>query len=267
VNYRPEISIVIPFHSTSVVETVRSIEHCDDISKCEIVLVGDGIAEGDITDVCASARMCCTLRVVAVPKCGIIGKLRNVGVLSAEAPRLYFIDSDCILESDVISRVLQQSDAAILKGRNRFLGRTWLSALDAQIRDQRYSAKPEFAYCPNLVVDRSVFDIVGMFDEALQYGSDGEFAKRLEESGYAVRYDPKIVVYHDVTAKVGRVVWKWTKLGEARYYRYRREEVEDWWATYFPNIYSLDRGLIYNVAATACNLGRGAGMLRAWMRK
>lgn len=262
---KPALSIIIPFHGSSVTNTITSLEKCGKIERCEVILVSDGLDKYAL-DPLGVYHSNLNLKVVVADKCGRIGHLRNLGIQQAESDHFYFVDSDCLLEDDAIERIMGvKAETIALKGRNVFIGKNWISRLDAQLRDERYQSNPAFAYCPNLVIHRSVFDQLGFFNSQATYGSDGEFAKRMSEKMIDVKYDKDIVLYHDCTNSFSGVFGKWTNLGEARYYRYRNEEVKNKLSTYFPNLFSLRRGLCYNGIALLCDVGRAIGMLRAWL--
>jgi mycofactocin system glycosyltransferase len=55
------------------------------------------------------------------------------------------------------------------------------------------------AYVPSaaLVCRKEALDAVGWFDASLRVGEDVDLIRRLEEEGWAVRYDPAVVVEHD----------------------------------------------------------------------
>ena len=257
----PKLSLVIPFHNETIRQTLLSLLRCQDISLCEVILVSDGPLILSL-DEFRSLDM----RVVIAERSGRIGFLRNRGIEVARSESLYFVDSDCELREDAIVRMLQHDGKLVVKGRNIFDGQNWASKLDAQIRDERYSRQPTFAYCPNLLVKREVFSVIGKFDEERTYGSDGEFAKRIKERGIPVHYNQECVLYHDVTNTATGIFRKWMQMGEARYYRYKGQHVTDWFLTYFPDLYNSNRGITYNATVACCNVGRGFGMLRAWIR-
>lgn len=238
---------------------------CEHIDECETIIISDGREPGEgVSPMLGSYP---GVRLLSVEKCGRIGFLRNVGVGVARAPWCYFVDSDCVVQKDAIVRLIAVlGTGQVIRGRNVFHGHNWISRLDAEIRDERYSKNPTFAYCPNLAVRRDVFDAHGLFDPTLKYGSDGDFAKRLAGLHVEVQYRPEVVVAHECTDTVRGVFGKWMNYGEARYYRYRGEHVERKLATYFPNLFSARRGLGYNLAAVMCDVGRAAGMVRGYAR-
>ncbi|MGZ5472190.1 MAG: glycosyltransferase family 2 protein [Methylobacter sp.] len=262
--YKPMLSIIIPFHNDSVKKTLLSLETCQYINDCEIVLVSDGLSETDI-DFLNMFKSKFDIKLIIENKCGRIGHLRNLGIAIAETDYFYFIDSDCTLNTDVLMMIMKQiPEDLILKGKNIFVGRNWISALDSQLRDERYKSRPNFAYCPNLVVHRSIFDRLGLFNSELTYGSDGDFAKRVSEIKLEVKYNENITIYHDCTNNFLGVLKKWAKLGEARYYRYKNEMVENKLSTYFPDPFNFRRGVFYNITLLISNICRAIGIFRAW---
>lgn len=258
------LSVIVPFRSASVEVTLTSLSKCAEKEKFEVILVSDGLNRNALNFL-EEHQAHLDMTVVAADKCGRIGHLRNIGIRRASSDCFYFVDSDCWLKEDAIARIIAaKEENRVLKGRNVFIGKNWISRLDAQLRDERYKSNPNFAYCPNLVVHADVFEQIGFFNSRYTYGSDGEFAKRISESGIEVKYDKEVVLYHDCTDSFAGVFRKWMNYGEARYYRYQNEAVENKLSTYFPNLFNLKRGALYNSAALLCDVGRAMGMLRAW---
>lgn len=258
------LSVIIPFRSESVIATLNSLSKCEDKEKCEVILVSDGL-HGTALNFLGKYHKRLKVKVIVSDKCGRIGLLRNLGIQKANSNCFYFVDSDCWLEKDAVAMVIAaQKKSRVLKGSNVFIGRNWISRLDAQLRDERYESNPKFAYCPNLMVNANVFDQIGLFNSQRTYGSDGEFAKCISESNIEVKYDSKIILYHDCTDSIVGVFRKWMKMGEGRYYRYQNEYVENNLSTYFPYLFNIKRGLPYNLTAFMCDIGRALGMLRAW---
>lgn len=259
---KPRLSIVIPFHDDSVKKTLDSLSRCDYVDQCEIILVADGTVTLNLIEPYANKP-----KLLFREKTGKIGYLRNCGVAAATASRIYFVDSDCTVQPDVIKLILSHEDYPVVKGKNVFYGSNFLSKLDAAIRDERYSRSIDFAYCPNLAIDKKVFNLLGRFNEERTYGSDGEFAKQIQLAGIKVYYNPFCIVHHDVTNRTLRIFQKWQLLGEARFYRYRNEPVTNWLTTYFPDSFNRSRGILFNVGIALCNCCRAIGIIRAFGRE
>lgn len=259
----PVISVIIPFSGQSVDQTLTSLNLCHDKEKCEIILVNDGLNEEDLGFLEAHQRNL-NIKVITTDKCGKIGYLRNLGIEQAVSRYLFFVDSDCWVANDVIRRIIAHQNITVLKGRVAFLGRSWISRLDAQLRDERYRSNPTYAYCPNLIISAEVFEQIGYFDSKFHYGSDGEFAKRIYESSMQVRYDDEIVIQHDCTDSFFGIFKKWMNYGEGRYLRLKNSKHK--LSDYFPNLYNTRRGVSYNIIVFLCNLGRLTGIIRAWVK-
>lgn len=54
--------------------------------------------------------------------------------------------------------------------------------------------------CCGVLVNRTVFDRIGLFDEGLTVASDTNFFLRARTAGYAMWFEPKAVSYHSVPA-------------------------------------------------------------------
>lgn len=259
----PAISIIIPFHNCAVSTVLHSLMVAPHLDKCEIILVSDGLSKkslrflDDFHDQLA-------FTVIESAKIGRIGELRNMGIRHARSDSCYFVDSDCQIRRDAIGKIISFGHRyPVVRGRNVFVGSNAISRLDAQIREERYESNPHYAYCPNLVVRKDVFAEVGLYNDQYTYGSDGEFAKRLIEHGVPVRYAPDLEIAHDCTDSFVGVFHKWMRYGEARYLRYQGQHVKDKLGTYFPNLYNIERGMIYNATAALCNVGRAVGIAKA----
>ncbi|MFL6846325.1 MAG: glycosyltransferase family 2 protein [Allosphingosinicella sp.] len=260
----PSVSIVIPFvRPKELAATLRSLGKCNNISQAEVIAIGDGVVV-DAEEHLDVANLSFDLRVIVIEKCGTIGRLRNIGVDAARSDTIYFVDSDCIVDACAIDSVLQLGDCAVAIGKINFFGKTILSDLDARIRSVRYRSG-QFAYCPNLVIRRRLFEELGRFDERFRYGSDGEFAYRISISEVKVAYCPSILMLHDCTSPAWDIVRKWAKYGEGRFYRNLKHHRAHTASDYFPGLFDRKMGISYNMAVLGCNLARIYGFLRAYL--
>jgi hypothetical protein len=261
----PSLSIVIPFvRPEGLALTLGSLARCGSIEQVQVIAVGDGVSAsaGEHLDG-ANYPFDLTLRVV--DRCGRIGKLRNIGATMARSNTLYFIDSDCMVGRDVIENILLVSGRDVAIGKIEFFGRSALSRVDASIRDARYGYNRQVAYCPNLLIKKDLFEYLGKFDERFRYGSDGEFAYRIQQSGTKVYYEPSILVRHDCTAPGCDIIRKWGKYGEGRFYRNRKHERSTGISDWFPNLFDLRKGFFYNAVFLASNVARTCGFLRGYL--
>lgn len=263
----PQLSIIIPARSIQeATPTVVAIAACANFEACEVVLVLDGNVVPETSAlhrVFAEARV----HIIAVPRSGRIGHLRNIGSSKAKAHYLFFLDSDCRPQVDTITQALAaRSRGLVVRGHISFIADNYCSRLDARIREVRYASNPTFAYCPNLLIQAKAFAELGAFAGEFRYGSDGEFAERLKRAGVAVINEPKILVTHDCTDSVAGIFGKWIKYGEGRFLRYQRHPTSGGISKHFPNLFRPHKGVQYNLAVLLCNITRALGLSKALLR-
>jgi hypothetical protein len=139
---------------------------------------------------------------------------RNAGVrqVPPTTEAIAFVDSDVVLESDVLQRLSRQLAADPVLGA---VAPRVRSVRDGPRRIDRYlharspldmGALPacvtpgaRVGYVPStvLLVRAAALSKVGGFDEALRYGEDVDLVWRLLDAGWRVRYDPTVTVRHD----------------------------------------------------------------------
>ena len=267
---QPICSIIVPFEDQSAAaSTLASMLESPAFRRFEVLLVGDGTGSA-IPEALAvfSLHSDDRVRYYGEEKSGLIGHLRNVGIQHARTDWFYFVDSDCRLDPSALGRVealiSSRPRVSVFRGRNVFEAKGLLARLDASIRDERYSRHETFAYCPNLLVAKTVFAQLGLFNAVRPYGSDGDFARRIEDSDIAVEAKTEIAVLHNCSNSSLGVLRRWVRLGEARYHRYRNDKNVPL-STYFPSVYNLDRGLPHNAGVLLLNICRAVGMIRAWL--
>jgi GT2 family glycosyltransferase len=147
------------------------------------------------------------------------GRSRNVGVLTARAPLLVFIDDDCYAAPDYltqISRVFGDSAYGYVGGRVLLH-----DPADAPVtvREETEFAevpkhtilRPGFLHGANLAIRRDVWTALGGFDPffgagAYFSGDDVEFVTRASLAGWAGAYVPEAIVRHHHRRKPGPVI-------------------------------------------------------------
>lgn len=193
-----ELSIIIP-----------SFLDCDDLSNTlgsfpvlpknvEIIVVNDG-ADRAISDVCKRFEV----NEISVERnVGSYGA-RNIGIAQARGAVLGFIDSGVTVSPDWIERAIAGAGSADYIGgpvihpwpcEERIVE---LAQAIYSFPVKRYFDKSGYAPTANLVVRRSVFEDIGLFDSRLRSGGDLEFGQRVRSSKrYLQRFDSERTVYH-----------------------------------------------------------------------
>jgi len=125
---------------------------------------------------------------------------RNAGVDAAQGDIIVFTDAGCQPEPEWLKRLV----APLRQAENMTAGGTVSTAGKKlyDIQAEQVNSPTEFTYlreCPtlNVAFRRAAFDAVGGFDEGFAYGSDVDFAWRLNDAGYRIRYVPDAIIRHD----------------------------------------------------------------------
>jgi glycosyltransferase involved in cell wall biosynthesis len=122
---------------------------------------------------------------------------RNAGVRAAYGDIIVFVDAGCRPRPGWLERLvapLQQEESAVA------------GIAEDMVGDRPYELAPEKASevlylreCAtmNFAFRRTLFDVVGGFDESFAYGSDVDFSWRLNDIGYKIRCVQDAVIQHD----------------------------------------------------------------------
>ena len=126
---------------------------------------------------------------------------RNLGISEANGSIIVFIDSGCSCEHYWL---LNLTDPIVCEGEQICVGgvrasspldRNWQTNTDTYIeRGRRYVHE---AGSGNMAVRKTVYEVVGAFDEGFSYGSDADFAIRAIDSGFRIRYVSNAEIVHD----------------------------------------------------------------------
>jgi glycosyltransferase involved in cell wall biosynthesis len=258
------LSIIIPTRGEpSLTYTLLSIEHvaqCDGIIPEVIVVWTRSAKENMITDLQLKS-----FQPISVPLLSTvsIGAARNAGVRRASGEGLYFIDADCIILPGALHRAsFCVARYHLSRGRIDFAGNGWIGSLDARMRYFRYNARPTVAYCPNLVVRRSIFESLGGFRQEFQYGSDGDFAFRATAAGIVCQFDPLLRAVHFGPESSKTVCSTWVNYGRGRYRRMKNSPLKVWAKSAVSReLFQRDEPWWYNVGVVAFHIARWYGYL------
>lgn len=145
---------------------------------------------------------------------------RNSGIKVAKGKFLLFIDSDNVVDREMVShlsQVLQSNDRIGMVGPQMFFysdpKRIWYSGADidlltgkttyfgyGKIDDNSVKENREVGHIPNVfMIKKSVLDKVGYFDERykIMY-EEADMALRIKKIGFKILLVPDAITFHDV---------------------------------------------------------------------
>jgi len=144
---------------------------------------------------------------------------RNMGLSNAEGNALLFTDSDCIPATDWISqglRLLKETSADLIAGSIELFSQEDNKYVQFEksfaFPNEKYVKEQNFGVTANLLVRKSVFDIVGGFNRKLLTGGDSEFCNRSIKAGFKIEFHKELKVSHPA-----RSTWKELKIKAIRF--------------------------------------------------
>ena len=157
------------------------------------------------------------------------GAARNVGWRAARGALIWFVDSDCIIESGALGRLRSRLDelgAAAVGGSYASTNSESLTARlihhEMVVRHRRIGTRSSFAITANLLVDREALVQLEGFDEALKLAQDLDFAYRLLEAGLTLGFAADSRVAHHHETRLAAYLYKQGRQGYWRMQLYRK---------------------------------------------
>ncbi len=222
------------------------------------------------------------LRVFTEPRKGA-AHARNRGVAETEAPRLWFVDSDCVPADDWMQAARQVCDRADIvggdvqvfdEGKGRRTGAEGFEALFA-FDCKGYVEQMGFAVTANLLTRRDVFERAGPFIDGVP--EDKEWCHRALRAGADIVYEPKLRVRHPSRHDWQALRRKWVRLTKEAWHDQQRSPYgAGLWAlravvvmasgvVHLPRVLRSDKLVWSEKLATALTLLRLRGARGIWM--
>lgn len=132
------------------------------------------------------------------------GAANNYGVRNTKQPYVFFLNVDTELEPNAVTALLDAAENSRSEGY-----RLWECRQFPYEHPKNYNPvtlEISWASGAACMVDREVFQDIGMFDEKIfMYAEDVDLSWRFRASGYKLMYVPKSVVYHYTYESAGQV--------------------------------------------------------------
>jgi glycosyltransferase involved in cell wall biosynthesis len=215
--------------------------------RYELVVVDNASTDNTAAVIAEAARGATfSLRGVHEPRAGV-SFARNRGIQEAASPWIAFFDDDQVADPHWLRELMamaREKNVRCVGGANhlrlphgdeRDLSAACRELLGASVTKEspyRYSRK-RAPGCGNLLIQKSVFDEVGTFDEALvEAGEDADLYRRVFAAKIEAWYTPKAISYHVIPAyrlKESYLRWKSLRHGG----HIARRNWQDWGSTLF----------------------------------
>jgi len=194
----PAAAIVIP-HYNDVTRLSRCLSALEpQISDQVDVIVVDNASSDPLDGVRAAWPW---LRIVVETRRGA-AEARNRGVVETAAPRLFFLDCDCVPGPDWLSTAFEVAPTADLVGGHVAVfdetppPRSGAEAFETVFAfdNRRYVERAGFSVTANLLTTRVVWDTIGGFRGGVS--EDTEWCRRATSAGFTLSYADGLRVAH-----------------------------------------------------------------------
>jgi GT2 family glycosyltransferase len=210
-----DAAVIIPHYNDSA-RLIRCLRALLPVPPGVEVLVVDNASTEPLDDVRARFP---GLRIVIEPGKGA-ALARNRGVAETTAPRLFFLDSDCVPDPDWLATAFKVAARAdLVGGAIRVFDETPPPRTGAQafetifaFDNRSYIERKGFSVTANLLTRRDVFAEVGGFLPGLS--EDLDWCHRARAQGFRLVYAAELRVSHPTRGDWPALLRKWRRLTE-----------------------------------------------------
>ena len=242
--FQPTVSIVVPVkNGESTIEALlNSLLKLDyDKRKVEVVIV-DGNSRDATRDIVKKYPF-----KLIIEKREGLNVARNTGIRNSSGEIVVFTDSDCIVTSDWIRRIVRNfediSVSCVAGNANGCDGDFFSQYADKSIvpvmpsfkRREKLDMVKLFrnpAGC-NIALRRKAVEEVGSFDEGIHLGFDEiELIERICKAGYKILIDPNVIVWHKHRSTLKELLKQHFRYGRGSGFLLKRKKMKDMFSTW-----------------------------------
>jgi glycosyltransferase involved in cell wall biosynthesis len=197
-----KISVIIPnYNGQQTISTCLDALNRSRYDNFEVIVVDDASNDGSSELI---EKYPCKL--IRISDHTGAARARNIGAKNSSGRILFFIDADCVVLPDTLSRV---NSAYNENGRSSVLGGTYTSlprdkgffsifqSIFINYSETKKISSPDYIAAHAMIIDRVSFEKSGGFSEDfLPIIEDVEFSHRLKRNGFSLRMVPGLMVQH-----------------------------------------------------------------------
>ena len=236
----PSVTVIVPVRNGEktikpLLDSLQKLDYKND--KVEVIIV-----DGNSSDMTQDIVKKYPVKLVVEKRKGL-NVARNTGIKKGNGEIVAFTDSDCIVPSNWITKIVENfknPQVSCVGGSAKALNSDFVSQYaDNSIvrlmpfftkREELDRVKPFFRHpagC-NMAYRRKVAQEIGYFDENIQYGFDEvEFADRVCKAGYKMVLDPNVLVWHKHRSTLGEFLKQNFQYGRGSGLVLRRNRLND----------------------------------------
>lgn len=155
---------------------------------------------------------------------GGASRARNQGIKSAQSEILVFFDDDAIADNDWLKNIAKiMEHEKIITGRVEPINNNIWQFFAPHYNQSDFPHESPNILEGNCALHKSVFDDLGLFDENLDYGHEGEEFRLRALKKYQIMYYPEMLIYHDYSSGLFNYFKKQKKFGEKMVYIHKNE--------------------------------------------
>ncbi|MFC6873714.1 glycosyltransferase family 2 protein [Halobellus marinus] len=223
----PFVSVVVPVYNdpAGISATLDSlVRQSYSSTRHEVVVVDDGSTDRTPSVVQEYSETFEAIELVIEDGTQGSYAARNRGIRATSGPVVAFIDADMIVGPrwiEGVARAMAASNAEYLACDVELFSQEeeGIIAKYNRLNDlhvERFIQEQMFAPSCCLVVRRTVFEELGLFDPRVRLGGDFEFGNRVHDDGRQVEYRPELRMYHPTRTSLAALLRKAVRVGRGK---------------------------------------------------